>query len=163
MTLADLHEGDSAIITKVSGRGAFRRRIMEMGFIKGTEVTVIKKAPLRDQVEYELKGYKISLRNHEASMIGVVSIEEASAMARSSFPGTITFEQIHKTARIRSRTIHLALVGNPNAGKTTLFNFITGSNEHTANYSGVTVEARLAELDFQGYHFIIADLRAPIR
>ncbi len=156
--LSDLKTGESAIITKVLGQGAFRKRITEMGFVKGKKVTVIKNAPLQDPVEYQIMGYMVSLRRSEAQLIEVVSEEEAAAFAKSKFAGTIDEEQIVDTALEKGKVINIALVGNPNCGKTTLFNYASGSHERVGNYSGVTVDAKEAKLKKHGYEFIINDL-----
>ncbi|MFZ5940305.1 MAG: ferrous iron transport protein B [Bacteroidota bacterium] len=159
MTLNDLHNGDSAVITKIRGRGAFRKRITEMGFVKGRSVRVVKSAPLKDPVEYEILDSKISLRRSEASLIEVITHEEASMEVLQQTPGGIPAERILKdVARDRSRTIEVALVGNPNCGKTTLFNRVSGSHEHVGNYPGVTVDIKSAVFDYRGYHFRITDL-----
>ncbi|MEI7504137.1 MAG: FeoA family protein, partial [Paludibacter sp.] len=78
--LSDIKTGDEAIITKVLGHGSFRKRITEMGFVKGEKVIVIKNAPLQDPVEYEIMGYKVSLRRSEAELVEVVSVEEAASL-----------------------------------------------------------------------------------
>ncbi len=156
--LSDLKTGESAIITKVLGQGAFRKRITEMGFVKGKKVTVIKNAPLQDPVEYQIMGYMVSLRRSEAQLVEVVSEEEAEAFAKAKFAGTITEERIIDTALEKGKVINIALVGNPNCGKTTLFNYASGSHERVGNYSGVTVDAKEAKLNMNGYEFIINDL-----
>ena len=75
-TLLELQQGESGLITKVKGRGAFRKRITEMGFIKGKEVTVIKAAPMQDPIEYKIMGYHVSLRQSEAKLIGIQSVDD---------------------------------------------------------------------------------------
>lgn len=156
--LSELKTGDSAIITKVMGQGAFRKRITEMGFVKGKKVTVIKNAPLLDPVEYEIMGYKVSLRRSEADLVEVVSEEEAAAFAKTNFAGTIDEEKLKVSALEKGKVINIALVGNPNCGKTTLFNHASGSHERVGNYSGVTVDAKEATLKQNGYTFNIVDL-----
>ncbi|HZX63120.1 MAG TPA: FeoA domain-containing protein, partial [Bacteroidales bacterium] len=127
-TLQDLHQGESGIIIKIRGRGAFRKRITEMGFVKGKEVTVIKAAPLQDPVEYKIMGYNVSLRQSESRLIELITLEEAlkqqvkSGIA-DSFNGTFSGEILKTSAKEKSKVIDVALVGNPNSGKTTLFNF----------------------------------------
>ncbi len=160
MTLFDLEQGERGVISKVRGRGAFRKRITEMGFVKGKPVTVIKKAPLRDPIEYQIMGYEISLRHSEARMIEVISTKEAREIAKGSidFNGTIDEHQLKTTAKKRGKVIDIALVGNPNSGKTTIFNYASGSKERVGNYSGVTVDSKQAKFKLNGYTFNIIDL-----
>jgi len=162
-TLQDLHQGESGIIIKIRGRGAFRKRITEMGFVKGKEVTVIKAAPLQDPVEYKIMGYNVSLRQSESRLIEVITLEEAlkqhvESGAPDSFKGTFSDEILKTSAKEKSHVIDIALVGNPNCGKTTLFNFASGSHEHVGNFSGVTVDSKSARLQQNGYTFNITDL-----
>ena len=156
--LSDIKTGDEAIITKVLGHGAFRKRITEMGFVKGEKVIVIKNAPLQDPVEYEIMGYKVSLRRSEAELVEVVSIEDAKHLSEVKFEGTIDENTLKVSALEKGKVINVALVGNPNCGKTTLFNFASGSHERVGNYSGVTVDAKEAMLKKDGYTFKIVDL-----
>lgn len=156
--LSDLKSGDEAIITKVLGRGAFRKRITEMGFIKGKKVTVIKSAPLLDPIEYEIMGYKISLRRSEAELVEVVSAEHVDQMPLGEFQGTVDDETLKRTAVEKGKMINVALVGNPNCGKTTLFNYASGQHERVGNYSGVTVDAKEAKFKQDGYLFSLVDL-----
>ncbi|HNW51734.1 MAG TPA: ferrous iron transport protein B [Prolixibacteraceae bacterium] len=156
--LSELKEGEKAVIIRVKGYGAFRKRITEMGFIRGTVVNVIKKAPLLDPIEYELMGYHVSLRRSEAELIEVLSEEEAAKFAEPSFEGTITVEQLRETVQNKEKTINVALVGNPNCGKTTLFNLATGRHERVGNYSGVTVDLKTARLTHNGYEINLTDL-----
>lgn len=156
--LADLKTGEQGIITKVLGHGAFRKRITEMGFVKGKEVTVIKNAPLQDPVEYEIMGYKVSLRRSEARLVEIVAVEDENELVGAGFSGTIDSEEIIRSAREKSTTINVALVGNPNCGKTTLFNHASGSHERVGNYSGVTVDAKEATMRRDPYTFRIVDL-----
>ncbi|HOH90358.1 MAG TPA: FeoA domain-containing protein, partial [Bacteroidales bacterium] len=133
--LSDLSPGDEAIIVKVLGHGSFRRRLAEMGFVRGKKVKVIKNAPLQDPVEYEIMGYNISLRRSEAELIQVISVQDAAAFTRNKhFNGTIDEETLKVSALEKEKSIHVALVGNPNSGKTTLFNRISGSHERVGNY-----------------------------
>ena len=156
--LSDLKDGERAVITKVLGHGSFRKRINEMGFVKGSVVTAIKKAPLQDPVEYDLLGYRVSLRYKEALQIEVVSEEEAKQMCASVFEGTLVTDVLKKSARERSRSINVALVGNPNCGKTTLFNYATGKRERVGNYGGVTVDLKTAYLSKGEYTINLTDL-----
>ena len=163
MRLSELRTGEKGVIVKVLGHGGFRKRIVEMGFIKGKTVEVILNAPLKDPIKYGLLGYEISLRRQEADMIEVVSEQEARTM-QNPYHGSITEDvpvsesELVALAKGKRRTINVALVGNPNCGKTSLFNIASGAHEHVGNYSGVTVDAKEGFFDFQGYHFRIVDL-----
>lgn len=158
MKLSELEQGEKAIIVKVKGHGAFRKRIIEMGFVVGQEISVVKKAPLRDPVEYNVMGYNVSLRNSEATLIEVVSENEVSPVSQSSYNGTIDNKLLKLSARERGKTINIAFVGNPNSGKTTLFNHASGSKEHVGNYGGVTVDAKEARFKLYDYTFNVVDL-----
>ena len=163
MRLSELRTGEKGVIVKVLGHGGFRKRIVEMGFIKGKTVEVILNAPLKDPIKYRLLGYEISLRRQEADMIEVISEQEARTM-QNPYHGSITEDvpvsesELVALAKGKRRTINVALVGNPNCGKTSLFNIASGAHEHVGNYSGVTVDAKEGFFDFQGYHFRIVDL-----
>lgn len=158
MRLSEVNENEKVVITKVLGHGSFRRRISEMGFVAGKEIIVLKNAPLKDPVEYQLLGYNVSLRRAEASMIEVITPEEMLQSAPPNFDGVIDMEILKTSARKKGKTIHVALVGNPNCGKTTLFNRVTNSNEHVGNYSGVTVDAKIATFSRKDYAFKLVDL-----
>lgn len=163
MRLSELRTEEKGVIVKVLGHGGFRKRIVEMGFIKGKTVEVILNAPLKDPIKYRLLSYEISLRRQEADMIEVVSEQEARTM-QNPYHGSITEDvpvsesELVALAKGKRRTINVALVGNPNCGKTSLFNIASGAHEHVGNYSGVTVDAKEGFFDFQGYHFRIVDL-----
>lgn len=158
MTLSDLSPGEKGIITKVKGHGAFRKRILEMGFIAGKEVGVIQRAPLMDPVEYNVMGYNVSLRNSEARLIEVVTETESTRIFSGTSNGTIEGDLLNNAALTKGKTINVALVGNPNCGKTTLFNYASGSRERVGNYSGVTVDAKEARFRRGEYTFIVTDL-----
>lgn len=158
MRLSQLKDSETGIITKVRGRGAFRKRITEMGFVKGKKVTVVKNAPLKDPVEYSLMGYEVSLRRSEASLIEVITIEEAKEFIVEQYNGVINEETLKKTARKKGKEIHIALVGNPNCGKTSLFNFASRSKEHVGNYSGVTIDSKTALVKVNDYILNLTDL-----
>lgn len=165
MRLSELQTGEKGVIIKVMGHGGFRRRIIEMGFIKGKTVEVLLNAPLKDPIKYKIMGYEISLRRQEAAMIEVMSEEEArESMQETHFHDPIAEDIPVSEAKLKEitsgkrRTINVALVGNPNCGKTSLFNVASGSHEHVGNYSGVTVDAKEGHFDFQGYHFRLVDL-----
>jgi len=158
MSLLNLTQGEKAIITKVKGRGAFRKRIMEMGFLAGKEITVVKKAPLGDPVEYNIMGYNVSLRNSEAGLIEIITEADAINLKESEYHGTFSSDFFRQTAEEKGKTINVALVGNPNSGKTTIFNFASGSRERVGNYSGVTVDAKEAHFKHNGFTFNVTDL-----
>ncbi len=174
MRLSELKTGERGVIVKVHGHGGFRKRIVEMGFIKGKTVSVILNAPLKDPIEYEVIGYKVSLRRAEANLVEVISESEAKQVTlqpdngqlKGIQPDTTDRQEAAKTleatmatmAEQEGKTINVALVGNPNCGKTSLFNVASGSHEHVGNYSGVTVEAREGFFNFGGYRFRLVDL-----
>ena len=165
MRLSELRTGDKGVIVKVMGRGAFRKRIIEMGFIRGKEVVVIQNAPLKDPIHYRIMGYDISLRRSEAALIEVVSAAdfEKDPSLRTAGRGTDPYtlpsdEDLRAVALHKGKTINVALVGNPNCGKTSLFNFASGAHEHVGNYSGVTVDAKEGTFQRNGYTFRIVDL-----
>lgn len=155
-------------MVRVSGHGSFRKRILELGFIKGNVVKVILNAPLKDPIEYEIIGYKISLRREEADMIEVISESEAKAsLQKPASPNVLDGQcdesellakRMKDLAEQRRHVIRVALVGNPNCGKTSLFNIASGSHEHVGNYSGVTVDAKEGNFEYGGYKFVIVDL-----
>ena len=149
MKLSELHTGQQAVIVKVKGHGGFRKRILEMGFVKGQTVEVLLNAPLQDPVKYHIMGYEVSLRRQEAEMIEVKTAEE---IARSGNTAQEVEQEQEQTV------ITVALVGNPNCGKTSLFNFASGAHERVGNYSGVTVDAKEGYTDFEGYRIKLVDL-----
>lgn len=188
MRLSELKTGEKGVIVKVLGHGGFRKRIVEMGFIKGKTVEVLLNAPLKDPIKYKILGYEISLRRQEAEMIEIVSEEEACLTEKSTKetlstdvdknikPALSAKEErnesadkgsslrssseqaMQELARGKRHTINVALVGNPNCGKTSLFNIASGAHEHVGNYSGVTVDAKEGHFEFQGYRFRLIDL-----
>ena len=166
MRLSELKTGEKGVIVKVLGHGGFRKRIVEMGFIKGKTVEVILNAPLKDPIKYKILGYEISLRRQEADMIEIISEQEAKEHKQEivDYHGSINEDielsekDIQEIALRRRRTINVALVGNPNCGKTSLFNLASGAHEHVGNYSGVTVDAKEGFFEFEGYRFKIVDL-----
>ena len=172
MVLSDLKTGERGVIVKVTGHGGFRKRIVEMGFIKGKVVDVLQNAPLQDPVKYKIMGYEVSLRHSEARMIEVISEEEAARIEKQAHKDIAPLEtpddncqeqpltdtQLKEAAMKKRRTINVALVGNPNCGKTSLFNFASGAHERVGNYSGVTVDAKVGHASFEGYEFNIVDL-----
>ena len=168
MKLSELKTGERGVVVRVSGHGSFRKRILELGFIKGNVVKVILNAPLKDPIEYEIIGYKISLRREEADMIEVISESEAKAsLQKPASPNVLDGQcdesellakRMKDLAEQRRHVIRVALVGNPNCGKTSLFNIASGSHEHVGNYSGVTVDAKEGNFEYGGYKFVIVDL-----
>ncbi len=158
MRLSEVKNNETVIITKVLGHGSFRKRITEMGFVKGKEVTVVKNAPFKGPIEFRILDYNITLRRSEANLIEVATIEEAGQIQPQAFEGVIDRHDLKVSARQKEQTINIALVGNPNCGKTTLFNFLSGSKEHVGNYSGVTIEAKKASFRQNEYLINIFDL-----
>ena len=164
MRLSELKSGESATIVKVVGHGGFRRRIMEMGFVRGQRVEVILNAPLKDPIEYRIMGYDISLRRSERIRLAAAGDESPQTDSETQKTGDDGNESddgcssIEEVLTRQSRTIAVALVGNPNSGKTSLFNAISGGHEHVGNYSGVTVGAKSGYCRYRGYRFEITDL-----
>ena len=168
MVLSELQTGQQAVIVRVHGHGSFRKRLIEMGFIQGKAVRVVLNAPLRDPIEYEIIGYKVSLRREEARLIEVVTEEEAREALRSdehlqALPGDMAEQErlnraLAHVAEERHHNIRVALVGNPNCGKTSLFNIASGSHEHVGNYSGVTVDAKEGHFHHKDYDITLVDL-----
>ena len=169
MKLSELHTGEKGIIVKVQGHGGFRKRIIEMGFVKGKEVEVLLNAPLQDPVKYKIMGYEVSLRHQEAEMIEVVSEAEkdriVQRLAEKETLSALTIDStlheddyLQHVALEKRRVINVALIGNPNCGKTSLFNHASGAHGHVGNYSGVTVDASEAHASMFGYEFNLIDL-----
>ena len=168
MKLSELRTGEKAVIVKVSGHGGFRKRIIEMGFIKGQPIEVLLNAPLQDPVKYKLMGYEVSLRHDEAALIEVVGqaeMEQEGSDAEQVAQREVitehvrfTDEQLRELAQRKRRHINVALIGNPNCGKTSLFNYASGAHARVGNYSGVTVDATTATAEFEGYTFDLTDL-----
>lgn len=171
MRLSELTTGQSAVITKILGHGAFRKRVMEMGFVRGREIKVLLHAPLRDPIKYEIMNYEVSLRRSEAHLIEVEPVDvwrKANAgllLAETKLdPGKLQADpdnegtETAEAVRRRINTINVALIGNPNSGKTSLFNALTGGKEHVGNYSGVTVDVKYGYAEFGGYHINLVDL-----
>ena len=173
MKLSELKTGERGVVVRVNGHGSFRKRILEMGFINGNVVNVVMNAPLKDPIEYEVIGYKISLRREEAAMIEVIGESEALEAGQLQTPdhsadfsqedtscedADILAAKMKALAEERGHVIRVALVGNPNCGKTSLFNIASGSHEHVGNYSGVTVDAKEGRLRHKDYEFILVDL-----
>lgn len=165
MKLSELKTGEKGVIVKVQGHGGFRKRIIEMGFVKGKTVEVLLNAPLQDPVKYRVMGYEVSLRHHEAAMIEVVTstsaLEKDNRVASDAVSHAVFEEepdQVYHEALRQRRTINVALIGNPNCGKTSLFNYASGAHGRVGNYSGVTVDASVAHASMFGYEFNLIDL-----
>ena len=170
MKLSELKNGETAVIVRLSGHGGFRKRIMEMGFIRGEKVTSVLDSPMHDPVKYNVMGYDVLLRRNEAAMIEVLPEEEA----RKELPPATTFTSrsicdscsgescsscmLKKIKTKRNNVINVALVGNPNSGKTSIFNTLANESEHVGNYSGVTVGAKTGSFNYKGYRINITDL-----
>lgn len=159
MRLSELKPGETGVITKILGHGAFRKRVMEMGFVRGREVRMVLNAPLQDPVKYSLMGYEVSLRKAEASLIEVVSIDEWRKHEQTCKHSSTEEGVKEDTAYVRKdKIINVALIGNPNCGKTSLFNLVSGAHEHVGNYAGVTIGAKEGTMNYRGYRFNIVDL-----
>ncbi len=156
-TLSDMATGTKCVIVKVNGHGGLRHRLMELGFVKGETVTVIKNAPLMDPVEYQVLQAHISLRRSEADKIEVVALDDLNTNS-SDFNGIIADDIISDVIREKSNNITVALVGNPNAGKTSFFNHATGLHEKVGNYGGVTVDFKVGTFHHKGYTINLVDL-----
>jgi len=158
MKLSDLPKGQSAVIVKITGHGAFRKRMIEMGFTRGRVITAILQAPLRDPIKYSIMNYEVSLRRSEAEMVDVMPIEKEKAHHDFSKIDGNADPLLSKEFHGKRHAINVALVGNPNCGKTSLFNVASGAKEHVGNYSGVTVDSKTGHFDYAGYRINIVDL-----
>ena len=159
MRLSELRTGESGVILKVLGHGGFRRRILEMGFIRGQRVEVVLNAPLLDPIEYKIMGYDISLRRSEAEMVVIITDEEAAEVLKDEkVDSEDAAALLDRVVSREHKRINVALVGNPNSGKTSLFNAVSGRHEHVGNYSGVTVDAKRGHCSYKGYELTVTDL-----
>ncbi len=161
MKLSELKTGETAVVVKVHGHGAFRRRVIEMGFVKGRPVTVVLHAPLQDPIKYSILGYEVSLRLAEAALIEVIRMDDDDAAPLGSsviMASPSEYSEIHHSFNKERHIIDVALIGNPNCGKTSLFNALSGAKEHVGNYSGVTVGAKDGEFHYGDYTINIIDL-----
>ena len=156
MRLSDLKPGETGIIIKILGHGAFRKRVMEMGFVKGREITLVLNAPLQDPIKFHLMDYEVSLRRSEANMIEIEPLEIWEHEIEDKIKVKPVSEK--QEEKSKAKTINIALVGNPNCGKTSLFNIVSGAHEHVGNYAGVTVGAKEGHMKYKGYEFNIVDL-----
>lgn len=157
-TLSQLKPGEKGIIIKIHGHGAFRKRVMEMGFVRGREVTMILNAPLQDPIKFSLMGYEISLRRAEAELIEICSTGEWDEDENIKKAGRQSNSGDDSNDTRRDKIINIALIGNPNCGKTSIFNFVSGAHEHVGNYAGVTVGAKEGTMNYKGYRFNVVDL-----
>lgn len=159
MKLADLKPGETGVITKILGHGAFRKRVMEMGFVKGREVTMVLNAPLQDPIKYSLMDYEVSLRRSEAELLEVEPLEEwIKNKDKQLHIHPVTNAESEELTVRKDRIINIALIGNPNCGKTSMFNVVSGAHEHVGNYAGVTVGAKEGTMVYKGYRFNVVDL-----
>ncbi len=163
MRLSELQNGEKAVIVKVHGSGAFRKRILEMGFVRGKAIEVLLNAPLKDPIKYKIMDYEVSLRRSEAQMVEVLPQNLATTEDETKVHEAFTLRQENFADHPHSdsadgKKITVALVGNPNAGKTSLFNFASGAHEHVGNYSGVTVNSKEGYFKHKGYQITIVDL-----
>lgn len=159
MRLSELKPGESGIIVKILGHGAFRKRVIEMGFVKGRKITSLMSAPLKDPVKYTLMGYEVSLRLSEANLVEIIPIADADKIDDIAHLNVIDeTDEFSKEYSGLRHTINVVLIGNPNCGKTSLFNIAAGTHEHVGNYSGVTVDAKKGKFEYGGYKFNIVDL-----
>lgn len=160
MKLSDLKTGQHATIVTVQGHGSFRKRIVEMGFVRGKDVEVLLNAPLQDPVKYKVMGYEISLRRQEAEMIVVDTdpSHQQPVVNHGTMTNTVQDTCDQSLPAHVGNTINVALIGNPNCGKTSLFNFASGAHGHVGNYSGVTVDASEARATCDGFVFNLTDL-----
>ena len=154
MKLNELSAGESGVVTHVGGEGALRQHFLDMGLIPGVPVTVEKFAPMGDPIELHLHGYQLSLRKADAAQIEIDTDVQAAEAAEEEADRSINLDIEHPglgeegprfhTGASKARTQHItfALAGNQNSGKTTLFNQLTGSNQHVGNFPGVTVDRK---------------------
>ena len=160
MRLSQLTTGETGVVIKILGHGAFRKRMIEMGFVRGQDIKVLMSAPLKDPVKYEIMGYEVSLRRAEADLVEVEPTGEGITHESPAHTNTVddACEQVTAIRHDRHKVINVALIGNPNCGKTSLFNVASGAREHVGNYSGVTVDAKKGSFTHNGYRFNIVDL-----
>ena len=152
MTLDQLEIGKDAIIEKVGGTGGLRRHFLDMGLTPGTEVTLMKKAPMGDPIELQLRGYELTLRLADAAQIDIKNIHQTDIVTEDRntpqkdipHPGMGEVYHVNKKGDVlkEGEPLTFGLIGNQNCGKTTLFNQLTGSNQHVGNFPGVTVDRK---------------------
>jgi ferrous iron transport protein B len=157
LTLQDLKAGETATITRVYGEGAFRKRLQEMGFVKGKRVLRLRSAPLQDPIEFRIMNSNVTLRISEASLVEVTKEELPPNAITHGINGAKGLKH-HKVIDSANKVIRVALVGNPNSGKTSIFNFASGAREKTGNFAGVTVDSRTGHIKTGKYRLEITDL-----
>lgn len=173
MNLAEIKEGESAILTEIGGAGALRQHFLDMGLIPGTQVTYVKAAPMGDPIEYRIWDYELTLRLSEAEQIQITNVQtladegekqQNTAKKKSSgskHPGLGEMGIYHVKQRGekigKDELLTFGLAGNQNCGKTTLFNQLTGSNQHVGNFPGVTVDRKDGPIRNQD-HTLVTDL-----
>ena len=155
--LDDEPVGMTVQVVRVMGDGAFRQRLLEMGFVRGAKVTVLKNAPLQDPVEYMILGSHISLRHSEASQIEVTDRDAEFCDMEDAFHGIIETE-VAGIDPMADNVLRVALIGNPNCGKTSLFNNATGAREKVGNYGGVTIDSKEGWFNIGGRRVQLVDL-----
>ncbi len=168
MNLSELKVGQKAVIQKVHGEGHFRKRILEMGFVQGKEIWTVQNAPLSDPIHYRILGYDVSLRRRDAEKIEIKALshgelnqkasccKEDVCVAHCPMLDALPFKNTSKQGD--KYKLRVALLGNPNSGKTSLFNFVSGAHEHVGNYGGVTVDAKVGTINYGAYEVDIIDL-----
>ncbi|MBQ6168150.1 MAG: ferrous iron transport protein B [Muribaculaceae bacterium] len=149
--------GMTVQVVRVMGDGAFRQRLLEMGFVRGAKVTVLKNAPLQDPVEYMIMGSHISLRHSEAAQVEVTDKDAEFCDMEDAFNGIIETE-VAGVDPMADNVLRVVLVGNPNCGKTSLFNNVTGAKEKVGNYGGVTVDSKEGWFSIGGRKVQLVDL-----
>lgn len=158
MRLSDLKPGETGVIVKILGHGAFRKRVIEMGFVRGREVRMVLNAPLQDPIKYALMDYEVSLRRAEADLIEIVLLEDWNSSRPQADAHTESHDSDESRPLRRDHIINVALIGNPNCGKTSIFNIVSGAHEHVGNYAGVTIDAKAGSLNYKNYKINIVDL-----
>ena len=149
--------GSTVQVVRVMGDGAFRLRLLEMGFVRGAQVTVIKNAPLQDPVEYMIMGTHISLRHSEAAKIEITDKDAEFCDMDDAFKGIVETE-VAGLDPMADNALRVVLIGNPNCGKTSLFNSVTGAKEKVGNYGGVTVDSKEGWFNIDGHKVQLVDL-----
>jgi len=157
MKLTQLNEGEIGYISKIIGKGSYTKRIMELGFIQGAKIKVIRKAPLSGPIEYEIFGSRVALRNFDAQGIEVEKVENILQNFNIHTENQ-TIEKVLENKISIFNEINIALLGNPNSGKTTIYNNLTGKKEKVANYAGVTIDKINQSIYYKNYKIKITDL-----
>ena len=176
MKLTEVKNDECVFIAQIEGSGSFRARLGEMGFVKGQQIKRLFASPVGNPIVFEIMGSKVALRSQEAASIDVVyhaeEIPDSEGISSSINSSEPSFQIKHKTAHCHCESkkkvqatfehthdvVTLALVGNPNCGKTSLFNAASGGHERTGNYSGVTVSSVIGNFEFKGRKIRLIDL-----